>query len=218
MAHLAWMIDLETLALTSDAVVVSVGACCCDLEKSTFDIVSEYYSAVYVNETQSRRALDISTVNFWLKQSEEARAVFVDPNKKTVYEAVQDIIADMVDFKPTTVWSKGVDFDIPIIEHVLKQMGWPVPWTYKQRMCYRTVAEIHKSVMQPIALPQFKHHALRDAKYQLLHLWAIYQSRVFDVKHVWTKQDYLTGKLLSYIGDSKGKPIAAQQEPDQKKE
>lgn len=155
-------IDLESLSLQPDAVVLSIGAAAFTLVGG---VVKTFY-AVLEQPTQIEhgRSISPSTVQWWEKQSREAQEAYVGPGKDTLTVLRQ--FADWFRSIPSLsgVWGFGSDFDNAMLQSLYREYGVPVPWPYRMNRCGRTITA---------CLPQRRppntgthHNALDDATYQ----------------------------------------------------
>lgn len=163
------MVDLETLAVTADAVVVSIGAV-----KFTHKKIedSAFYTTVSVNSNLNLgRRVDENTLSWWMSQPETARKVFSQP-AVTVEEALSQF-AHWLGDDPVFMWANGADFDLAILQHAYAQLGLEVPWKFWNNRCFRTVKSFSK-VRAPAA-PSVAHNALDDAIAQARHLQLIWK-------------------------------------------
>lgn len=173
---LAMMIDLETLALTQDATIVSIGAVTTNLALEEWNsIEGSFYYRLNLNQS---RLIDPDTL-MWHMQQEEAviKDTFRQDNRTSLHDALMDLAIDINTFKPETIWSKGADFDIKILENAYKQLKIEIPWTYRQPRCFRTLEAIAKDwSISPAPVAQLmKHTALDDAFAQTKILHAIWR-------------------------------------------
>lgn len=166
------MIDLETLATTADAVVVSLGAVKFDNKKIDN---RGFYTPISVesNLTYGRRISE-DTLAWWMKQSDAARAVFNEPNE--TLESALDQLVSWIGKDDPIIWSNGASFDIPILEHAFAQVGITVPWKFWNSRCYRTIKGLAKAKQIKYAGPAVKHNALSDAYAQAQHLQLIWEA------------------------------------------
>src|SRR5680860_1209460 len=114
------MIDLETLATTADAVILSIGAVRFDLE--TGDVGQDYFyrSISIESNLGTGRRISESTLKWWMKQSAEAQQVFHDEEKHCLLAALLDL-RRWFNGTESIVWSNGADFDLPILTHACTQ-------------------------------------------------------------------------------------------------
>lgn len=164
------MIDLETLSTEPQAIILSIGA-------TSFSIDHEGVDKFYVvcpKEEQHRdgRKISASTSNWWNAQGSEAQEVL------RLSEACSDSMRDCLDglsaflgsFAKPYVWGLGAIMDIATLEDAYRQYNMPIPWTYKQPMCFRTLREMFGA---EVPAPDFlgtRHNAMDDATYQAMHL------------------------------------------------
>lgn len=125
-----FMIDLETLALSPDAVVVDISVIPFDFnERKKFDDLVEQGKRLKlsIDSQKDDRTLDADTLAWWMKQPEEARK-HLEPsdNDLTVGQAVQQLHGFLLKsgINPQTAkgWCRGTDFDFPIINSMLRQV------------------------------------------------------------------------------------------------
>lgn len=172
------MIDLETLATTSDAVILSIGAVRFDLDAGlVFDeLESVFYRSIAI-DVQPDRKISGRTLAWWMMQSEQARAVFVEPNG-TLYDALAGLEA-WIDPQLGTlprVWSNGADFDLPMLVHAYDQLELSLPWPVYAGRCYRTYKNLPGARAVKVLRQGLHHNALDDAIFQARHLCAIHQA------------------------------------------
>lgn len=165
------MLDLETLATTADAAIMSIGAVKFDLESDAIDDAGFYASISVDSNLDKGRRIDEDTLIWWMGQDKAAQAVFTEP--KQPLGAVLEDLSAWFDREDLFVWSCGADFDIPMLAHAYRQHDWLPPWKFWNARCYRTMKALfpgqkaHKGV---------KHNALDDAISQARSLQAIYAS------------------------------------------
>jgi hypothetical protein len=157
------MIDLETLATSANALVVSVGAC-------TFDQHQIYKKGYWVlNQTEQHRkgrAISPSTVQWWMGQNDQARSVFKEKEVLTL-EKFAIAFALFFEGEQFHLWGNGADFDLSIMidlweRHSLEKIP---GWRYYNHMCYRTFKTLFKC--GNLTTRQGTHHnALDDAIFQ----------------------------------------------------
>jgi exodeoxyribonuclease VIII len=157
------MVDLETLGNGSNAVIISIGACAFD--PASGRIESEFYTNVDPQScVDAGLKMDVSTVMWWMKQSDEARAAFLRPNVPL------PLALDM--FKGwypqgAALWGNGATFDNVILSNAYTLVGVNRPWHYTKDRCYRTLKALRPDIKQDKV--GVAHNALDDAKYQALH-------------------------------------------------
>lgn len=179
------MIDLETLALTNDAYILSCGAVMMDTGSSLEHQPYNHFS-VRLPINQPGRVIDPSTVFWHMNKTSQAAKDITFSEKRLIHMSsfIDDFITWYNRYNPDTVWSKGADFDIAILENLFSSIDRKVPWSYKDKRCYRTILEVamkfeflEKKILSiPGNTEETKSHtALSDALSQARTLWHIVQ-------------------------------------------
>lgn len=156
------MIDLETLATSPDAAILTIGAV--KFDPFGDDINTPAMESFYVRvDLNSCDRLDLavndSTIEWWGKQSQEAQdEAFGDENRIDIAEAMHQLYKFCWGSK--RVWSNGSGFDIVICEHIFKKIEKAFPWGYWTVRDVRTIFDLG---IEPNRPPILKHHALEDA-------------------------------------------------------
>lgn len=135
------MIDLETLGVTHDCVVLTLGAVKFD-PFNTDEPTHPLYLRLNVDQqSELDRAIDPNTIIWWSKQSEQAQnEAFSDDNRISVEDVIAELNRYLVGIDK--VWAQGPMFDINILEHLYKMVGQPLPWQYWQIRDSRTVFDM----------------------------------------------------------------------------
>lgn len=171
------MIDLETLGTAVDSAIVSIGAVCFELE--TGNLGDTFYQVLDLESNRlAGRVIYPTTVQWWMLQSEEARAVF---NAKWISN-LKDSLKEFTSWyevwaQGATVWANGPSFDIAILEHAYAAAGLQVPWKFYNTRCVRTYRDLPGAAL--VDRPPFKgaaHNALADAVNQAEHVSAIHKA------------------------------------------
>ena len=135
------MIDLETLSTRPDCVVLTIGACLFDPKSE--GVVDQITILPSVDEQlQLGRHIDDGTLEWWGKQSEEARnEAFSDENRIDFRSAMLGLKAFYWQ-RAEKVWANGSCFDITIMENCFRQLEINIPWQYWQVRDTRTLYEL----------------------------------------------------------------------------
>ena len=161
-------LDIETLSLRPNAVILSIGIQFFTFGDTTLlgDPVT-FYPSVSEQLAQGRH-IDPSTVDWWRQQSDVARLVFDTQRASLV--AVQ---ADMVRVLEAAghnggVWGFGSDVDNAKVEDMFRTAGLSCPWHYRANRCGRTLLGLvypkPKDIVWPVA--GNAHTAAGDARSQ----------------------------------------------------
>lgn len=169
------MVDLETLATSGDAAIISIGAVAFDPDTGE---LGETFK-VNVDGASSQAAgghVDAKTVAWWFGQSAEARAHLNDPAPVSIKAALEAFSAFCwSNLGPEFyLWGNGATFDNTVLRTAYERLGLPdlpAPWRYTRDMCYRTVKNLHPEI--ELKREGVFHDALSDAISQARHLCAI---------------------------------------------
>jgi hypothetical protein len=156
------MIDLETLATSPDATVLSIGAV-------KFDPFGDELNDPQMDSFYLRVDLDScdrlglvasdSTIAWWAQQSQEAQDEAFNPEGRVdIVDAMNQLYKFCWGAK--RVWSNGAGFDVVIMEHIYRKIGKAYPWSYWAVRDCRTIYDLGIEANRP---PVLKHHALEDA-------------------------------------------------------
>ena len=154
------MIDIETLAVSPSATILTIGAQGFNPYDDGFNDTT-YYQRINL-ECQSQRDIDESTVEWWGKQAEDVQneALGDGPDRVDLKIALEDL--SKIIWKADTVWSQG-SFDFVILENAFKSYGINLPWQYyKVRDC-RTIL----SLAPKLGKLENSHNALEDCINQI---------------------------------------------------
>ena len=160
------MLDAETLGVTANAVVMSLGAVKFDLESDAIDDEGFYASISIESNLDAGRVISEDTLVWWMKEDPRAQAVFHE-EKTTLAAALADL-SDWFGSDDYFVWSDGASFDIPMLEHAYSQLKMEAPWKFFNSRCL----PIAKGVKRPAS--GVPHHALHDAINQAKYAQAIW--------------------------------------------
>ncbi|MGP1938640.1 3'-5' exoribonuclease domain-containing protein [Citrobacter freundii] len=177
------MVDMETMGNSPDAPIVSI--CAVFFDPSTGNTGAEFYQVVSLESSMSfGMKPDASTIQWWLKQSSEARsAILVDEAMGLLetLELLADFIAENAANGSHTVqlWGNGCSFDNVILRRAYALTDTPFTVPYWNDRDVRTMVELGKSVgINPrfdIPFEGEMHNALSDARHQVKYVSAIWQ-------------------------------------------
>lgn len=124
------MLDIETLATSPDAVVVTFGAVKFNPFGSSVDGDKSIYFRIEVDEQiRLGRCVNDDTVLWWEKQAPAIREeAFGESNRVSL----EYFTAQLNKFLVGTdrIWAQGPVFDIVILENLYRQLQKPAPWLY----------------------------------------------------------------------------------------
>jgi DNA polymerase III epsilon subunit-like protein len=157
------MVDLETLATTPNAAILTIGAVTFD--PNSTKIYDEFYRRVELESLESLDTyIDDGTLEWWSKQDQAAQDEAFDPEGR---EPIQNVLGDFYKFcmGSTRFWSHGAAFDIVILEYYFRKINKPFPWNFWDVRDTRTIFDLGMDPEMPQAN---KHNALEDARRQAI--------------------------------------------------
>lgn len=161
------MVDLETWGKRPGSIIVAIGA----VKFGDGQILAEFYERVDPESCERLgMRMDVDTIRFWMKQSDEARLEIIQPGA-----GLPEVLARFTTWlgdPEVEIWGNGATFDNVMLSEAYQHAGLPVPWKYKNDRCYRTVSNLHPD--RPFTRGIGIHHnALDDARTQAMHLMTL---------------------------------------------
>lgn len=171
------MVDLETLATTPNATILTIGAVTFNPNNS--DIYDSFYKKIELESYEGLDSfIDDGTIEWWSKQDKAVQEEAFDPEGR---ENILDVMNDFYRFcmGSSKFWSHGSTFDIIILEHYFRQLNKPYPWKFWEVRDTRTLFDLGFDPEMPQAN---KHHALEDARRQAIGVQNMFKKlgRKFD--------------------------------------
>jgi hypothetical protein len=133
------MIDLETLSLAPNAIVTEIGAITFDIHMQDLILDQKSWQLDIAVQVKMKRHMDHETIIWWMKQSDAARRKMYDAQRMAVNTALEEFETTFDWPNIEGIWSHGLNFDIPILEDLIKQWGKKVPWHYRTPRDTRTL-------------------------------------------------------------------------------
>jgi hypothetical protein len=172
------MLDLETFGSSAGCGLISIGAV--EFSFQTGRLGKEFYSIVSHQSCRNHGLRDdAQTLDWWEKQSEEAKAAYREsnsPNAPELPKVLKDFelyLHGMNEAKKIRMWGNGSDFDNNVLAAAYQAASMAYPWRFWNNRCYRTLRSMYHG---PITLERVgtHHNALDDAKTQAAHAIKIF--------------------------------------------
>ncbi|EFL5591979.1 exonuclease [Escherichia coli] len=171
------MIDLETMGKNPDAPIASIGAVFFDPQ--TGEQGPEFSKIIDMGTCGG--TVDISTIEWWLQRSGEARAAILAdriPLDDTLLQLREFIDENSGEFF-VQVWGNGANFDNVILRRSYERQEIPCPWRYTNDRDVRTMVALGLvmdfDARNVTTFEGERHNALHDARYQAKYVSAIWQ-------------------------------------------
>lgn len=132
------MIDLETMGRPPRAAIVQIGAVEFDLEAGTLGEELRLNVTLQSN-LDADLPVDGSTVEWWLGQSDVARAAIVERPRHRIEDALRVLSGFLESLDRTYVWGDPSTFDAALLLAAYKATGQRVPWHYRNVRDLRTL-------------------------------------------------------------------------------
>lgn len=172
------MLDIETMGNSSEAAIMSIGACYFD--PATGEVGDTFHEHCSLKSSVDHGlVMDVSTILWWMKQSDDARSKFYsNGTEQNISEALVKL-ADFIDEK-SQVWGNGATFDNTIIKNAYKKVfGWDAPWEFWNDRDVITMVELGQQIgidpKRDMPFDGVKHDALADAIHQAKYVSLIWQ-------------------------------------------
>jgi len=165
------MIDLETLDVTPQASVLTVGGV--KFDPNTFmEPYDEFYFKLDI-DAQSSRVVNDSTIAWWSTQDKKVQEEAFSENDRTHPQVFLEHLPKWM-VGVDVLWGHGYGFDITIIEDMLRNYANPIPWQFWQVRDSRTLFAMAK-VDPRKAMQSDLHNALADAYFQAKGVQMVYK-------------------------------------------
>lgn len=150
------MVDLETLSLSNNPVVLSIGAVKFDANGIDEEVFYERIS----RESCIGLGLveDANTRAWWEQQDPEVYAEALSGTR-----SLKEVLEEFTEWlgEDPKVWGNGACADNIWLKSAYQHCNLPVPWKFWNDRCYRTVMALHPQIDR--FKPKIPHHALYDA-------------------------------------------------------
>ena len=173
------MIDIETIGLSPEAVVLTIG-----MVKFDPNSLDDPFDGVHIklspNEQKNDgRAINRDTLEWWSRQDPKVREEAFGPEGQlSVREGLVKIIEyfkvlDSTDHNQghiylSKVWGQGYGFDMTILKNLFQQYDMQEPWMFYQERDSRTLFGLLEQDPRPAEGQTNLHNALSDAYYQAI--------------------------------------------------
>jgi len=164
------MVDLETLATSPDAVILTIGAVTFD--PASNKIFDKLYYRVDV-ESCDRLGMTVNddTVEWWSKQAADVQTeAFAEDNRVPIEEVIEKF--HKFAWSCDAFWSHGATFDLVILDCYYRKLNKVPPWNFWQIRDTRTLFDLGYDPEMP---KEGLHNALEDASRQAVGVQTIYR-------------------------------------------
>ena len=175
------MIDLETLSTHKNAAIIEIGAV--EFNKHTGEIGDKLDIIINPSDwCKNDRHVDGGTIQWWFKQTNDARKRFVKQQDDVVYLNLEaalnrlkyfimdcDCLAE--DDENVVMWGNGATMDIAILESAYNYFNLPIPWKYWSVNDVRTIVDLNPKIKEHCKFDVgIKHSAVADCLHEIKYL------------------------------------------------
>ena len=174
------MIDLETLSTHTNAAIIEIGAV--EFNKLTGEVGEKFNVIIEPSDwCKNNRHVDGETIQWWFKQTNDARKRFVTKQKNIDYCTLKHALQKLRNFimdcdtvdndKDVVVWGNGSTMDITILESAYEYFDIEIPWKFWSVNDVRTIVDLNPIVKtQTIFNTGIQHSAVGDCLHQIKYL------------------------------------------------
>lgn len=179
---MALMIDLETLDVTPDAVILSIGIVKFNPKNQGVYDRLELRPTVEDQTEVYNRTISEDTLRWWSEQSKEALEAGLSDGGRMPLKDCMEVIYQYC-WNQDSVWSNGASFDIVVLESAFRQTLTnkpnPIPWPFYTIRDTRTLYEVAGVRLKDKKYgTKTTHNALEDAEHQAIVLQDAYQKLI----------------------------------------
>lgn len=160
------MVDIETLGNRPGAAIASIGA----VVFSPRAVLEEFECTVQLEgQTEQGLRLDVSTIKWWMQQSDAARASTFGQKGTPLFRALTDLAVFATDAGVSDYWSHGATFDLVLLNEAALITGAPpLVRDFRRARDTRTLYEITGVNPRTFMGTGTAHNAVDDARAQAL--------------------------------------------------
>ena len=158
------MIDLETLGIDNDSVILSMGMVRFNI--NTGEILDKKYLKFNPRSCEILgMKISFKTVSWWMNQNDEA----IEHAFKGDGVDINDIVPAVKSFASIDdyVWAKSPSFDLEKINYVFKMLGSVVPWMFYNERDVRTINWVGEDDSKIVPFEGVAHNPLDDCIHQI---------------------------------------------------
>lgn len=164
------VVDLETLSIEDDAVIVGIGVVAMTENMPDSDFGLFFTPVDPISCEAIGLARDEETPRWWSEQSAQVRAAVFVENPPSIAEALTQFADWYTRSGCQTVWGNDSIFDVGLLQKAFKlarKAGHDVtlPWHFRAPRCYRTMREELPNCMNGLQ-NSMPHHPLHDALFE----------------------------------------------------
>lgn len=169
------MIDIEAMDKKTTAAIVSIAAAVFD--PMTGYVEKSMYHTVDIESSEAAGGtIGADTLKWWFRKPREVQAAVLCDRAVQLGIALDELnqfIVESCDIDSVKVWSRGTDYDMPVISHAMRSVGTQPVWNFWNVRDVRTVEQIALIVCGHASrrlVDRNKHNAAADVLNQIAQL------------------------------------------------
>lgn len=133
------VVDIETLGTEIGCPIIQIGAVSVKKEFGQWVIENVFSQSVTIESNIFFGFTKFSdeTISFWGKNKDAFSDIF--KSEKVPVDCALESFVKSIPQGIDYFWSKGTDFDFPILKNAIRRFGFCVPWKYHQVRDLRTI-------------------------------------------------------------------------------
>lgn len=172
------MLDLETLALDTRAIVFQIGVVVFDLRGNILD--SRRFDLDILPQVMKGRRFDDETQKWWMTQNETAWTRDL-ACVNSVEHAIEQITVLWNRRECSFVWANPPSFDCVILKTLAADFGMKLPWDFRSEMDVRTLKTMNTIAgLRDADRVETTHNAVQDCKDQVAKV-VFYWNNIFGL-------------------------------------
>jgi hypothetical protein len=170
------MLDLETLGVTPNSIILSIGA----VEFDESNLGDVFHMGIdYEDQVKRDMHVDASTAMWWLGQDQAAQQALlkITAGALSLPVVLTKFAAAFKNWDKKRLWCNGASFDIPLLVAAHKKSNLIQPWRYSNEMDMRTIKGLFGKEAWKLHAekPTVAHDGLADAIAQARSLQRVLQ-------------------------------------------
>lgn len=159
------MIDVETLGLSSNSVILELSAVEFNLGKQKTG--REFSKKITVKSCLGHgMEIEADTLMWWMSQNDDAKKVFNEMENLDL----DDVIFNLEEFigdNDYNVWGNSNRFDLNILENACNIILGKILWDFRNERDVRTLVSFAPDIKNNMVFEGVKHNSLDDCKHQI---------------------------------------------------
>ena len=173
------MLDLETASTRPDAAILSIAIVPFNLDGSVNTEMKYVANVDLTSCFLEGDHIDADTQSWWLRQPPAARLQLLAAGKCTIRQAINEAykyLAGLAEQYELIMYSRGMDFDFPILDHAMRKYAEPqeLPYKYWNKRDVRTILATVGISKDDVPRVGDAHIAISDCLTQIAQVQAAY--------------------------------------------